>query len=64
MMDEVVQYIDILEENFVPDVFTQLYINIPIAILDYKQLVADNQPDIKDNKRLTEAELLTAFKYE
>ena len=47
-----------------PDVFTKLYINIPIAVLDYKQLIADNQPENTNINRLTEGELLTMFKYE
>jgi hypothetical protein len=42
IMTEVVDYIAILDENFVPDILSNLYINIPVAILDYKELIADN----------------------
>jgi len=41
-MHEVSEYVGILYDNFVPEVLSSLYINIPVAILDYKELVADN----------------------
>lgn len=36
-MDEVITLVDIFEE--VPDMVSDLYINIPIACLDYNQLI-------------------------
>ena len=63
-MFEVIEFIGILQENFVPESLTELYINIPIAILDYKELVANNQPESSVSLRFTEADNLTMFDYE
>ena len=37
-MNEVKLYLELLEENFVPDLLTDFFINIPVAILDYNEL--------------------------
>jgi len=63
-MNEVLEYIEILDENFVPDVLSNLYINIPVAILDYKELIADNQPESSVLIRYSEADILTMFNYD
>lgn len=45
-----------------PDTLVQLYINIPVAFLNYKELIANNQPDVCLN--MTEVENMTMFNYE
>lgn len=63
IMDEVITQVCIVEENFVPDTFLNLYINIPIALLNYKDLIANNQPESSSSRRLTQADNLTLFNY-
>ena len=38
----------------------ELFVNIPLVVLDYKQLIADNQP----SKARSETENLTEFNYD
>lgn len=44
VINEVIQYLDILFENYVPELLTEFYINIPVAILDYNELVVQLCP--------------------
>ena len=44
VINEVNMYLDLLMENFVPQYLTQFYINIPVATLDYIELVTDMCP--------------------
>lgn len=43
IMDEVITLVGILED--VPEMVPDLYINIPVPVLDYKELIALNQAD-------------------
>lgn len=43
LINEVIGFTEILEENFVPETLSDLYLNIPVEILDYNQLVFCNQ---------------------
>lgn len=42
-MDEVISLVEILED--VPGMVSELFINIPVPVLDYKDLIANNQAD-------------------
>lgn len=50
-MDEVISLVEILED--VPDMVVDLYINIPVPVLDYKYLIANNQADHLSQRDLT-----------
>lgn len=51
IMEEVISLVDILQE--VPDMVPDLYINIPVPVLDYKELIANNQADSFAQRDLT-----------
>ena len=54
LMDEVKVLLEMLYENFVPDLLTEFYVNIPVATLDYTELFV----------QLCPAENLSLFNYE
>lgn len=59
VINEVNMYLDLLVENFVPQYLTEFYINIPVATLDYSELVTNLCPS--SNLSMYNYELL-AFK--
>ena len=38
-INEILSYLEILIENFIPEVYEDFSINLPIAILDFKDLI-------------------------
>ena len=57
--DEVMTNLEMYEITIVTGE-KQLFVNIPLVVLDYKQLIADNQP----SKARSETENLTEFNYD